>query len=206
MGLFFAIFTYKTAYIEKVLPANHFFFTFTKPTYYIMSKDLRDNICDEQLFSSIFGKYSKDLHDFLYYKFGSALSPADKVQEAFIKLWEHCGKVTPSKAKSFLFTVANNLMLNETAHQKVVLKYRQAKPKTYTNENPEFLLEENEYMQKLQRAIANLSEAQRTAFLLNRIEGKKHREIAEILGISTKAVEKRIYGALSKLREDIEGL
>jgi RNA polymerase sigma-70 factor (ECF subfamily) len=42
--------------------------------------------------------------------------------------------------------------------------------------------------------------------MLNRIEGKKHREIAELLGISQKAVEKRIYSALKKLREDIEGI
>ena len=171
-----------------------------------MNKDLNDNICNETLFSSLFTKHSKNLHDFLYYKFGDHLNPKDKVQEAFIKLWQNCSKITPSKAKSFLFTVANNLMLNETAHQKVVLKYQQTKPKTYTNENPEFLMQENEYMQKLQKAIANLTEAQRTAFLLNRIEGKKHREIAELLGISNKAVEKRIYGALKKLRQDIEGL
>ena len=65
-------------------------------------------------------------------------------------------------------------------------------------------MEENEYMQKLQKAISNLTEAQRTAFLLNKIEGKKHKEIAALLDISTKAVEKRIYGALKKLREDIE--
>jgi RNA polymerase sigma-70 factor (ECF subfamily) len=44
------------------------------------------------------------------------------------------------------------------------------------------------------------------AFLLNRIEGKKHREIAELLGISTKTVEKRIYGALKKLRNEIKEL
>ena len=75
-----------------------------------------------------------------------------------------------------------------------------------TIQNPEFLMEENEYLQKLQRALANLSEAQRSAFLMNRIEGKKHKEIAAILEISTKAVEKRIYGALKKLREEIEGI
>jgi len=171
-----------------------------------MSKQLHDNICEEHLFSSIFNKYSKDLHDFLYYKFGENLNPKDKVQEAFIKLWENCGKVTPEKAKSFVFTTANNLMLNEYAHQKVVLKYAQTKPKTYTNENPEFLMQESQYMAKLQNAIANLTEAQRTAFLLNRIEGKKFKEIASILDISTKAVEKRIYGALNKLREDIDGI
>jgi RNA polymerase sigma factor (sigma-70 family) len=171
-----------------------------------MSKDLNDNICNETLFSSIFEKYSKNLHDFLYYKFGEVYNPKDQVQNAFIKLWENCGKVTPSKAKSFLFTVANNLTINETAHKKVVLKYQQQKPKQHTNETPEFIMESDEYMQKLQTALSNLSEAQRTAFMLNRIEGKKHREIAELLGISQKAVEKRIYGALKKLREDIKEL
>ena len=171
-----------------------------------MSKQLHDNICNETLFSKLFKMHSKNLHDFLYYKFGQRMNPKDKVQEAFVKLWENCAKVPQDKAKSFLFTVANNLMLNETAHQKVVLKYQQQKPKEYTNENPEFLMEENEYMQKLQVAISNLTEAERVAFLLNRIEGKKHKEIAELLDIGTKAVEKRIYGALKKLRKEIDGI
>jgi len=171
-----------------------------------MSKQLKDTICDETLFASAFKKYSKSLHDFLFYKFGNNLNPKDKVQEAFIKLWQNCENVTPSKAKSYLFTVANNLMLNEVKHQKVVLDYTKTPVKKHTNESPEFLMEEQQYMEKLQTAIANLSEAQRTAFLMNRIEGKKHKEIAILLNISTKAVEKRIYGALGKLRKDIKEL
>ena len=171
-----------------------------------MAKDIRDNICNEHIFSSVFTKHSKNLHDFLYYKFGESFNPKDKVQEAFIKLWQNCSKVSPSKAKSYLFTVANNLMLNEAAHQKVVLAYQKTVTKHYTNESPEFLMQENEYMQKLQKAISNLTEAQRSAFLLNRIEGKKHKEIAKLLNISTKAVEKRIYGALKKLRKEIDGI
>ncbi|GAA4290291.1 RNA polymerase sigma factor [Aestuariibaculum suncheonense] len=171
-----------------------------------MPKSIQENICEERLFSSIFNKYAKDLHNFLYYKFGEELNPKDKVQEAFVKLWENCAKVTPEKAKSFVFTTANNLMLNEAAHQKVILKYRQTKPKTHTNENPEFLMQENEYRKKLQQALANLTDAQREAFLMNRVEGKRFKEIAELLDISTKAVEKRIYGALEKLKKDIKEL
>ncbi|TYC12802.1 sigma-70 family RNA polymerase sigma factor [Bizionia gelidisalsuginis] len=169
-----------------------------------MSKNLQKDICNETLFNSIFKKHAKSLHDFLYYKFGAHLNPKDKTQDAFIKLWENCAKVTPDKAKSYVFTIGNNLMLNETKHQKVVLKYQQTKPQSYTNETPEYIMEGNEYMEKLQRAISNLTEAQRTAFLLNRVEGKRHKEIAALLEISTKAVEKRIYGALKKLREDLD--
>lgn len=171
-----------------------------------MEKPLLENICEERLFSSIFNKYAKDLHNFLYYRYGELLNPKDKVQEAFVKLWENCAKVTPDKAKSFVFTTANNLMLNEVAHQKVVLKHQKSKTKLYTNENPEFLMQEKEYHSKLQKALANLTDAQREAFMMNRVEGKRFKEIAEILEISTKAVEKRIYGALEKLRKDIKEL
>lgn len=171
-----------------------------------MSKNLKDHVCEEALYASLFKKHSKNLHDFLYYKFGSHLNPKDKVQDAFIKLWENCSKVSPEKAKSYLFTVANNLMLNEVKHQKVVLGFQKTKPKNYTSETPEFLMEESEYLVKLQKGLASLTEVQRTTFLLNRIEGKKHKEIAEMLDISTKAVEKRIYGALKKLRETIKEL
>lgn len=171
-----------------------------------MSQPLQDNICDDLLFERLYKKHSKNLHDFLYYKFGEHLNPQDKMQEAFIKLWQNCGKVAPSKAKSYLFTTANNLMLNAVAHQKVVLKFNKRPQKHSTNESPEFLLQEKEYHIKLQNALANLTEAQRVAFLLNRVEGKRFKEIAELLDISTKAVEKRIYGALKKLREEIDGL
>ncbi|WP_370227608.1 RNA polymerase sigma factor [Mesoflavibacter sp.] len=171
-----------------------------------MSEDLHKNICNQNLFKVFFKKHSKNLHDFLYYKFGERLNPQDKVQDAFIKLWENCKKVPPNKAKSYVYTIANNLMLNEAAHQKVVLKHQKNKPKEHSNESPEFLMEENQYRKKLENAIANLTEAERVAFLMNRTEGKRFKEIAEILDISTKAVEKRIYGALKKLRKEIEGL
>lgn len=171
-----------------------------------MSTPLQDHICESQLFERLYKKHAKNLHDFLYYKFGEHLNPQDKVQEAFIKLWQNCHKVTPDKAKSFLFTSANNLMLNAVAHQKVVLKYSKRPQKHATNETPEFVLQEKEYHQKLQKAISNLTEAQRVAFLMNRVEGKRFKEIAELLGISVKGVEKRIYGALKKLREEIDGL
>jgi RNA polymerase sigma factor (sigma-70 family) len=171
-----------------------------------MSRPLKDNICETQLFERLYKKHAKNLHDFLYYKFGEHLNPQDKVQEAFVKLWQNCTKIAPAKAKSYLFTTANNLMLNSVAHQKVVLRYSKLPQKHSTNETPEFVLQEKEYHQKLQNALANITEAQRTAFLLNRVEGKRFKEIAELLGISTKAVEKRIYGALKKLREEIDEL
>ena len=162
-------------------------------------------ICDEIVFSSFFKSNIKVLRNYLYFKFGNEEQANDMAQDAFIKLWEKCSDVPPEKAKSFLYTVANNATLNQIAHQKVVLNYtKNTNHKDYTNLSPEFILEEEQFKIKLEKAIQNLTEAQRTAFLLNRIEGKKYAEIAEIIGISVKAVEKRIHGALVSLRLEIE--
>lgn len=162
-------------------------------------------VCEERIYSGLFKKYAKTLRNYLYFKFGDEEQANDMMQEAFIKLWEKCSEVSPEKAKSFLYTVANNASLNKVAHQKVVLNYaKNFTGRAHTNENPEFIIEENQFREKLEKAIQNLSEAQRTAFLLNRIEGKKYTEIAEMLGISVKAVEKRIHGALVSLRNEIK--
>ena len=170
-----------------------------------MKKELDSNICEELVFNRIYNKYSKDLNDFLYYKYGEALNPKDKAQDAFIKLWDNCKKVTLSKAKSFLFTIANNMMLNEIKHQKVVLKHQQLNHKSYTNESPEFILEKEQFLERYNQVLASLKEEQRVAFLLNKVEGKKHSEIAELLGVTIKVVEYRIYTAFNKLKTELEG-
>lgn len=171
-----------------------------------MPKELHENVCQESIFSRLYEKHAKNLRDFLYYKFGEDLNPEDNMQEAFVKLWKKCRDIPPKKAKSFLFTVANNQMLNEAKHKKVVLKYQKHEKSHEDAQDPQFLMEENEYLKKYQAALSTLTPAQRTAFLLNRIEGKRHKEIAEMLNISSKAVEKRIYGAMKKLRKEIKEL
>ncbi|PKG43338.1 RNA polymerase sigma factor [Psychroflexus sp. MES1-P1E] len=171
------------------------------------ARPLFENTCEKTVFSKLHERYAKDLHDFIYYKFGEQYNPKDKVQEAFMKLWENCKKISPDKAKSYLFSVANNTTLNTIKHRKVVLKYESnASKNNSTNQDPQFLLEEKEYLNKYQKALSNLTEEKRVAFMLNRVEGKKHKEIAELLGISRKAVEKRIYSALKQLRRDIDGI
>jgi len=161
-------------------------------------------VCDEGLFSRIFRQQAKTLRNFLVYKYGDTEKANDVTQDAFAKLWENCSDVPEEKAKSYLYTVANNAALNKIAHKKVVLAYAQnSTMRSVTTESPEFVYEEEEFRSRLQNAIGNLTEAQRTAFLMNRIDGKKYHEIADILGISVKAVEKRISGALSSLRQEI---
>lgn len=171
-----------------------------------MPKSLHQNICDKIRFSKLYEKYAQSLGNILLYKYGSLLNPSDKVQEAFIKLWENCAKIKPETAKSYLYTTANNMMLNEVKHQKVVLKYQQVKPKDYTNESPEFILRKKEFLKRYERVLSQLKEEERTAFLLNKVDGKTHKEVAEILGITKKVAEHRIYAAFNALKNELEEL
>jgi len=164
-----------------------------------------DNVCEEKVFNAIFNSNSKTIFNYIYYKYGNEEKAYDAVQEAFVKLWENCAKVAPEKAKAFVYKVANNLYLNVLKAEKVRLKYADKAPKT-SQESPEFLMEEKEFKEKLDRALNSLPENQRTVFLLNRIDGKKYAEIAEMEGVSVKAIEKRMHLALKTLRAQIDGI
>lgn len=169
-----------------------------------MNPDAKENICQEIVFQHVYNTHVKDLNNYLYYKYGEKYSPSDKAQDAFIKLWDNCKKVTVSKAKAYLFKVANNLMLNEIKHQKVVLKYQQIDHRQHNYETPEFLIEKDQYLEKYKKALGNLSEEQRVAFLLNKVDGKKHSEIADILDVTKKVVEYRIYSAFKILKSELD--
>ncbi len=169
-----------------------------------MTKDPQENVCREETYKRLYEKYAQELHNYLYYKYGETCNPDDKTQDAFITLWENCKKVVFSKARAFLYKVANNNVLNDIKHHKVVLRYRSEKPADITREDPEFLMRKEQYFRQYQQVLARLTEEQRVAFLLNKVEGKKHEEIAEILGVTRKVVEYRIYSAFATLKEELE--
>ncbi len=168
-----------------------------------MIKDLK-NICNPKVFENIFNKYAKDVKRFVFFKTRDLSLTEDIVQDTFVKLWEECKNTSYDTIKNFLLTIANNLFINTARHNKVIDKHQKNYTHKSSNESPEFIFLENEFYDKLENAIASLSEKQREVFLLSRIEKKKYKEIAEQLNISVKAVEKRMHTALKTLKEKIE--
>lgn len=167
-----------------------------------MIKDL-NNICNQKVFEKVFNTYAKDLRRFLFFKTRDMDLAEDILQDSFVKLWDNCENVSYAKSKSFLFTVAKNMFLNYKKHEKVVGEHQNRAEKSFNNETPEFILLEKEFLEKIEKAISDLPEKQKEVFLLSRIEKKKYKEIAEMLGISVKAVEKRMHLALLKMKEKI---
>ena len=163
----------------------------------------KNSVCQPTVYENIYHKQSKPLFSYLFYKFENRAMAEDIVQEAYIKLWQKCADVILEKAKSFLFTIATNMALNVKNHEKVVLKYQQSVQDNTEYENPEYILRQKEYMAQLEKTLAALPDGQREVFLLNRMNKKTYREIAELLGLSVKAIEKRMHKALIYVKEKI---
>lgn len=164
-------------------------------------------LCSESVFKAVFDSYFKLLRNFLIYKYKNVERAEDTAQNAFVILWENCGMLKPEQAKSFLYTTAIRLSLNLIKHDKIVTTFElQAKPSETHQETPEFLLVEAELRRQLERAIYELPEKQRTVFLMNRLDNQSYAEIAALLDLSVKAVEKRMHLALLALRKVVRNV
>ena len=158
------------------------------------------SICEEKNYNELFRKFYEPVTKYIYYKCGDLQQAEDIVQNVFIKLWNLCATVTFSKAKSYIYTACNHMFLNDVAHKKVVLKHQKTITENTDYENPEFLIEIDEFREQLKNAINTLSVKEREVFLLSRIEQKTYKEIADITDLTVKAIERRMSKALKELR------
>lgn len=169
-----------------------------------MTKDSEDNVCKSHVFNQLYNKLSNQLYRYLVFKFGDEQTAEDVVQEAFVKLWQNCDKVTIGNAKAFLYTVARNRNLDILKTSKPVYSIETETHDPTDNQSADDDLIMKEYEQKLNQVFANMPEKLRVPFMLNRLENKTYNEIAEILNLSVKAIEKRMQKALVYLKENID--
>ena len=173
----------------------------------IENKNHQTNLCEELTFKLIFDSEFKILRNFLVFRYKNAAFADDIAQNAFVKLWENCKLLKKEQAKNFLFTTAIRLSLNQIKHQKIVTNFEVNFTSSNANkETPQFLMEENEFKIKLEKAINNLPDKQREVFLMNRFENQSYAQIASLLDLSVKAVEKRMHLALLSLRNVAENI
>ncbi|WP_299158234.1 sigma-70 family RNA polymerase sigma factor [uncultured Tenacibaculum sp.] len=163
----------------------------------------KKSVCEEKNFDSLFNSYYETATKYIYYKCGDLQQAEDIVQDSFVKIWKKCAEVIYETARAFLYTICNNALRNEFAHQKVVLRHKAISVNDKDIENPEFILETEEFKDKLENAIANLSTKEREVFLLSRIDKKTYKEISEITNITVKAVERRMSNAFINLRKTL---
>ena len=156
----------------------------------------------------------EDLYNFYYprlYNFSKTFLKLndgidDILQEVFIKIWQNRKNIkTTSTFNAFIFTITRNLLLNELRNRLNNQKIREKIGKLAIPIEYSFI-EQSEYhdlKEKVDRAIGDLPIRQKEIFMLSRIQGYSHKEIAEQLHITSKAVEFHIAKATVLIRRKL---
>jgi RNA polymerase sigma-70 factor (family 1) len=154
-------------------------------------------------FDALFRQYYKTIRNFVYYRCGDRDMAEDIAQETFVKLWEVRDRIERKTVKSYLYTIAQNTTINQQKRQQLLYKFQKRTTSHMDNDNPEKLAEMAEYEERLQQVIASLPDGGREVFLMNRLEDLTYQEIADRLGLSVKAIEKRMSKVLKIIREQL---
>ncbi len=154
-------------------------------------------------FKNIFDIHFAGVRNYIYFRSGDQDLATDVAQETFITLWEKKSGLVNSNIKALLFKIAGDLLITQLRKRNVAMRYKAKAVDEQFNESPDDLLQYKELLKNYEQALENLPEKQRTVFLLSRMDGLKYFEIAESLGVSVKAVEKRMKNALEYLRKSI---
>jgi len=141
-------------------------------------------------FNSCVDDYSDSLYRFILKISKNKEDAKDIVQTAFEKLWIHRNKVELLKAKSYLFTVAYHLMIDQLRKEAKMVQ---------TDDFDENLNAatpaHSDLKQILLKAINNLNPTQKALILLKDYEGYAYKEIGEIMQLSESQVKVYLHRA-----------
>ena len=165
----------------------------------------------ESALSTLYGHHRAELLRFLAARTGDMAEAEDILQD----LWIRADAQPPAAIehwRAYLFRTAHNLVIDrararrrrearerrwiEDSHGPISASDEVADPDPGAEER----IEAREETARLASAIANLPDGARRAFLLHKIDGLSHGEVAARLGISKSGVEKHMAVAMKHLR------
>jgi RNA polymerase sigma-70 factor (ECF subfamily) len=141
------------------------------------------------------------VRNYIYYRSGDTEAATDIAQETFLRIWEKHRSSDHHNITGLLFKIASDQFISQYRRQKVFSRFRLNTKPEIPGRSPEDQMMFEELKDRYESALANLPEKQRTVFLMSRMEQLKYNEIAERLGLSVKAVEKRMNLALAFLKK-----
>ena len=170
---------------------------------------MRDSSVKPATIEEAYRKRSGSLSRFLSRFLDSPVEIEDVLQEAFLKAFEAERKSHIRAPEAFLFKTAKNLALN------VISSRRRRRTDTVAdfealpvisdvhviaNLNPETQQEIEDQLSHAQQIIQQLTPRVREVFVLRKVYGFSHKEIARELGIAISTVEKHVASGLQQMK------
>lgn len=172
------------------------------------------NGTEKQNFNTLYTKYYRKSFLFTKSYIHDECVAEDIASEVLIKLWETGKDKNIDYFEALLLTSLKNKSLDHLKHEAIKaeaihsltdLSQRELDIRISTLEvcNPEDIFSA-EVQQIITRTLNSLPEQTRYIFEMSRFENKTNKEIAEELGVTTKAVEYHITKALKPLRANLK--
>lgn len=161
---------------------------------------------DQKAFRTLFDRFYKYLVVTVYNISGDDHLARDLAQDIFFELWKKRESIEiKSSLKSYLRRAVVNRTLNAIKAKRLDYNEPEKLPeKSHTFDDAQQTLEAEEMKTLIHKTIDSLPEKCRMVFVLCRIEGLSHKEVATKLGISTKTIENQMTKALKVLRATIQ--
>ncbi len=172
---------------------------------------------DTAAFAELVDKYKQPVLSLAYRMLHDATEAEDLAQNAFVQVYKSAHRYEiASKFSTWLFTIARNLSLNEIRrrgrHQAESLDAphpdHEDQPLHQVQDqktaSPPEALVQGELVQKLEEALSELPENQRTALVLCRQEELSYEDIAAVLGCSLSATKSLIHRARETLKQRLK--
>lgn len=157
----------------------------------------------EASFKALYDRLAGRLVAFAKSWSGDRVFAEDIVQDAFLQVWQRRATISDiDKLDALLYTIVKNNLINHYQKKLRTENYLTELANTSGNEvDPQV---EQQTLTQVKKHIETLPPKSKEVFLMSKKEGLTHKEIANVLSISTKSVEKHIAKAKKILREQLK--
>jgi RNA polymerase sigma-70 factor, ECF subfamily len=169
---------------------------------------------DEETYIFLFREYYVRLCCYSRRYVGRKDIAEEIVSDTFMRIWETRETIQiNTSVKAYLFqAVCNNSLnyLRKIKKEEALDKYFQETSSvnigfaSLSEDIEEQSLIMEDISRKIEDAVNQLPEQQQKAFRLKRFEGKKTKEVAEIMSLSVKTIEMHLSKATVKLRQNLK--
>jgi RNA polymerase sigma factor (sigma-70 family) len=156
----------------------------------------------DRAFERLYEKHVGDVYRYALVVLRNPADAEDVTQTTFLNAYRAFSRgERPRAPQNWLMAIAHNV-----CRQRFRQAARRPSEVALEDDVAEFVPEDRgPTADDIRRALGHLAFNQRAALVMRELEGRSYQEIADILGLSTSAVETLIFRARRALREQLEG-
>ncbi len=174
---------------------------------------------DQDAYRALVERHSRSLFRLAYRMTGNEQDAEEVVQESFLRAYRRLDKFEArSNFGTWVYRIAVNCSLDLMRKRKAEMSQREIPSKHEQDDDrpsalemakstapePDRLALSVELREEVRKAMLQLSQVERTAFVLRHYEGRSIEEIGQVLGLNAGSTKNSVFRAVQKLRRYLE--